>query len=69
VIFQILMSPSAPPEMMRYPSEVAVTEVQPWLWASFMTYNNFPDWGKKALIFPSDHPEMMDFPSCIKATE
>ena len=69
VIFQILISPSAPPDIMRSPSEVAVTAVQPWLWASLMTYSNFPDCGKKALILPSDHPEMMDFPSCIKATE
>lgn len=68
VIFQILISPSAPPEIILFPSFVAVTDVHPWLWASLITYSNFPDCGKKALIFPSLHPEIRDFPSCIKNT-
>lgn len=68
VILQILIYPSAPPETILCPSDVAVTEVHPWLCASLITYNNLPDWGKKALIFPSDHPDMIDLPSCIKNT-
>ena len=31
VIFQILISPSAPPEMILSPSAVEVTAVHPWL--------------------------------------
>lgn len=66
--FHILIYPSAPPEIILVPSEVAVTAVHPWLWASLMTKSNFPDWGRKALIFPSLQPDMIDFPSCIKNT-
>lgn len=36
-ILQIRIYPSAPPEMILVPSEVAVTDVHPWLWASLMT--------------------------------
>jgi hypothetical protein len=28
--------------------------------------NNFPDWGKNALIFPSFHPDNILFPSTEK---
>lgn len=69
VTFQIRIYPSAPPEIILYPSEVIVTEVQPWLWASLITKSSFPDWGRKALILPSDHPERILFPSCEKHTE
>lgn len=31
VILHILISPSAPPEIILYPLDVAVTDVQPWL--------------------------------------
>jgi hypothetical protein len=37
VIFHILIYPSAPPEMILYPSDVVVTAVHPWLWASLIT--------------------------------
>lgn len=36
-IFQILTSPSMPPEMILWQSLVRAREVTPWLWASLMT--------------------------------
>jgi len=63
-------SPEEEPESKREQStEVERQRTLKSLWASFIKYSNFPDCGKKALIFPSDHPETIDLPSLMKSMQ
>jgi len=69
LIYQTLTSPSLPPLIIFYQSEVDVIAVTPCTWASFITYNNFPDYGKNPLIFPSLHPLIICLPSFMNPTQ